>query len=64
MDPESLTLSETGRMPRTSCPCLYKQGSRTGQSTDTDRTGVAAGAGSGQCLLHGYNASLGVVQTV
>lgn len=35
-----------------------------GQSTDTDRTGVAAGAWGGQCLLHGYNASLGVVQTV
>ena len=26
VDPESLTLSERGQMPRTTCPSLYKQG--------------------------------------
>lgn len=55
MDPESLTLSERPDA-KDHVSFLEHAGSRTGQSTDTDRT-ERPGAGSGECLLHGYNVS-------
>jgi len=59
VDPESLTLSERGQMPRTTCPSLYKQGpEQANPQTQTGRE-WPPGLGAGSACFMGTTLLLG-----